>query len=602
MTHGDAKGSGSDVRAFFLFGEVRDRISQDAAGITLRRTWSVKTPGTVHLSIDVEFDAPSDLRCLFPGVHAAQGLPQGPLSFLGEKTSYPAALLLALGKKGVLIFSRTAASDGAPGGIGIARTDVEDEPSSLRVELRFPGVEEPLGRVGPGPGQNEEPTEAVIESPGSLERSHEIFFSFASRDDIPLWGATAVFTRLLPEPSKKELPEAAVDISSLRDALQGLLSKHLWQKGGVTGMQELSGGPWLSSTAGLGFAVAMRRLCASDGRLGELALRLADFSLKGQIPSGFFFESYNRETAEWHGVRGNQGGTLLSVAQSARIAELLLDLAADLAAEHLPHEKYFLAALRFVDFFFDEKARPLLSGSLHAPGDRAPSPPAAPALGGLELFFPLARVHAWTGRDRYKKSLDTIVKRFSAIRWDAFQPPGSREGRGPDAKAALVAARLFVEMRGRGYKPVELPVSTAAAAKARAAESTRLFASLLVPWIRVHGEPAEAGGGSSWAGCLADSFQRQRLLFAGNETALALLKLAGLTPEAGTRTLLKGLARLCRDSGRLSPIGTSFYQHTRWDENGKPDAGKGRRGPLDARRGAEELLAALGIAQEFPKL
>jgi hypothetical protein len=166
----------------------------------------------------------------------------------------------------------------------------------------------------------------------------------------------------------------------------------------------------------------------------------------------------------------------------------------------------------------------------------------------------------------------------------------------------MVAARLFIEMRGMGYKPVEPPVSTAAAAKARAAESTRLFASLLVPWIRLHGEAGGGVGGASWPGCLADSFQRQRLLFAGNETALLLLKLGTLTPETGTRALLKGLAKVCRDSGRLSPIGTSYYQHTRWDEQGMPDKGKGRRGPLDARCAASEILAALGIAQEFPKL
>jgi hypothetical protein len=600
LSGGDARGAGSEVRAFFLFGEVRDRISQDAAGISLQRTWSVKTPGSGHLSIDVEFDAPADLRCLFPGVHAARGVPASPLSFLGEKTSYPAALLLSLGKKGVAVFSRTAENEGARAGIGISRIDIEDESPRLRVELRFPGVEEPSARVGPGPDHSEEPAEAVIESTGSLERSHGIFLSFSPRETIPVQGAAAVFSRLQPAPAKKSLPEPSIDVPSLRDALQGLLATHLYQKGGVTGVTEIAGGPLVSSSAGLGAALAARRLFPADGRLGELALRLADFSLKGQLPTGFFFESYHRASGAWQGVRGEPSRTLLSVNQSSRIAELLLDLAADLAARDLPHEKYFLAGLRYVDFFFDEKGRLLVPGSLHAPRDRTPSPASEAALGGLTLFFPLSRVHARTGRDRYKKGMDALVKRFSAMSWDAFQPPVSREGRGADSRASLTAARLFVEMRGLGYKPAEPPVSTAAAAKARAAESTRLFASLLVPWIRVHGEAGATGGSAS--GCLAESFVRQRLLYAGYETALALLRLGEHTAEKPVSALLKNLARLCRDSGRLAPIGTSFFQHTRWDEKGKPDEGRGRRGPVDARRGADELLAGLGIAKEFPKL
>jgi hypothetical protein len=608
LSAGTAKAACSEVRAFFLFGEVRDRITQDAAGITLSRTWSVKTPGSGHLSIDVEFDASADLQCYFPGVHAARGVPAHPLSFLGEKTSYPAALLLSLGKKGVLVFSRAAESEGVAAGIGVSRTEIEDESPRLRVEIRLPGVEEPSARIGPGPGQTEEPGERVIESTGSLDRTHEIFLSFSSRrEDLPLQGAAAVFSRLLPAPAKKALPEPSIDSPSLRDALQGLLATHLHQKGGVAGLTELAGSPWISSSAGLGAAVALRRLFPADGSLGELALRLADFSLKGQLPTGFFFESYNRTAAAWQGVHGEQSRTLLSVGQSARVAELLLDLAADLAAAGLPHEKYFLAGLRFVDYFFDEKGRLLVPGSMHAPRDRTPSPASATALGGLELFFPLARVHAVSGRDRYKKGMDAIVKRFSAMSWDAFQPPVLREGRGPACGAALTAARLFVEMRGLGYKPAEPPVSTAAAAKARAAETTRTFASLLVPWIRVHGEaaaggPPDAGGAPLSSGCLADSFVRQRLLYAGYETALVLLRLGSLTTEKPVSSLLKALARLCRDGGRRAPLGTSFFQHTWWDEKGKAAEGRGRRGPVDARRGAGELLAGLGIAREFPKL
>ena len=132
----------------------------------------------------------------------------------------------------------------------------------------------------------------------------------------------------------------------------------------------------------------------SDERLRELALRLADFSLKGQLPSGFFYESYHLETGRWRGVRGPPPETLLSVGQSAQIAELLLILSEDLQRDGLPHEKYYLAGLRFADFFIDEKAKLCIPGGLHPARERRAVPAATEGLGGMELFFPLARIHA----------------------------------------------------------------------------------------------------------------------------------------------------------------------------------------------------------------
>ncbi|MGA2974153.1 MAG: hypothetical protein ABSF77_02460 [Spirochaetia bacterium] len=591
-----------EVRAFFLFGEVRDRISADAWGITLERTWSVKTPGAVHLSIDMEFDAPKDVRLLFPGVHAARGLPATPLSFLGEKTSYPLSLILSLGKRGALLFSRSALCEGEAAGIGISRTEGDDEPSRLRVQMRFPGIEEPAGRTGPRPQDIQAPEDAAIESPGSLERTHKVFLAFSSSDEILVKGAAAVLARLMPRPGRKAPPKRSIDQGFLAEALHASLSTHLYERGGVVGLREAPGSPWLSSTAGLGCAIAARRLFPSDGRLHELALRLADFTLKGQIPSGFFHESYHVDSGQWRGVHGQAARTHLSVPQSSRIAELLLMFSDDLARDGHPHEKYFLAGLRFVEFFLDEKGRLSMPGTLHLPADRVPVPESGSALGGLELFFPAAAILERTGRDRYRKALDLLVKRFSQLPWDAFQPPCSREGRGSDAAGALLAARLFVRMRARGYKPVEPPVSTAAAAAARAAESVRLFASLLVPWIRVHTETGDQRRAPALPGSLVDSFARQRLIFAGYQTSLLLLELAALTPDASLKTLLKSLVGLCLDAARAAPLGTAFLQHTVWDGEGRIAEARGRRGPVDARRLAGELLAGIAIAEKFPKV
>ena len=597
---GDARPAAWEVRAFFLFGEIRDRITEDESGICVERSWFVKTTGSLHLSIDIELDAEKDFQCLFPGVHAAAGLPGVPLSFLGEKTSYPAGLLLSLGRKGVLVFSRSSLCEGAPASIGIARTAPEDEPSRLQVTTRFPGAEEPAGRIGPRPTDVLAPEDVALESPGNLERRHELFLVFASRGALALEGASSVLQRRRPRIGRKPPAEKSVDEAQLADALDDALSTHLVQAGGVTGMRETPGSPWVSSAAGLGCALALRKLFPGDARRGELSLRLAEFALKGQIPSGFFHESYSVESGRWKGVRGQTARTLLSLAQSAHIAELLLDLADQLSHEGRPFEKYYLAALRFVEFFLDEKGRLSMPGDLHVPAERSPAAAHPSSLGGLELFFPMASVYVRTGRDRYKKALDQLVKRFAGLAWDPFRPPSSREGRGPDSAGAQIAAALYLRMRGLGWKTVEQPTSSRTEAVAHAAEGARLFASLLVPWVRVHADEPTATHAP--AGCIADSAERQRLVFSGNETALLLLRLGTLCGDAGVKSLLRSLARLCLSASGAAPLGTAWLQHTAWDAEGKAGETRGKRGPVDSRRLAQEVRSALAIAAEFPKI
>ncbi len=604
------------VTAFFLFGKVSDRITSDPMGITIARTWKVETPGAVRLLMDIVFETPDPPSFLFPGLFAGQGFPEAPLSFLGDKTSYPVSVIAALGERGVLVFSRASRLEGALASIGMRRAVVEDEPDRLHVEVRFPGSEEPTSRVGPRPDHVEEPGEPTIESPGSLERSHSLYLAFARREEILTAAPAAVLGRLHSAAGGKTKSPAPIDVEALREAARGVLSTHLVAEGGVTGLREVPGSPWISSKAGAALAVVLLRLFPGDADMRETALRLADFSLKGQLPSGVFFENHFRETAQWRGVKGQPERTVLSMAHSAEIADLLLTFSEDLAAAGLPGEKYFLAGQRFVDFFIDEKSRLALPGTLYVPGEQlafgeaerkdsrsSRTPPPQPVdIGGLALFFPLVRVHERTGRDRYKKALDVIARRFSTGLWDPLHPPASRDGRGADSAASLAAVRLFIGLRTLGYKPTELPSSGAAAAKAHAAESVQRFASLLVPWVRTHGGQPDDSHSPLLEGAIADGFIRQRLLFAGYETAYLLLCLRKLGGKRDVGALLESLARLCLTSARNVPIGTSHCQHAHWDENGKPEEGQGRWGPIDSRRLASEALHGLLIASEFPKL
>ena len=129
------------MKAFFLFGLVKDRITADAGGVVISRSWNVMTPGPVKVLLDLEFDAQNDPVCFFPGVHVERGLPASPVSFLGERTSYPAALIVTLGDSAAAIFSRSARSGQDAASIGVSRTERDDEPVRLHVEVRFPGVE-----------------------------------------------------------------------------------------------------------------------------------------------------------------------------------------------------------------------------------------------------------------------------------------------------------------------------------------------------------------------------------------------------------------------------------------------------------------------------
>jgi hypothetical protein len=119
---------------------------------------------------------------------------------------------------------------------------------------------------------------------------------------------------------------------------------------------------------------------------------------------------------------------------------------------------------------------------------------------------------------------------------------------------------------------------------------------------------------------------RQRLLCAGHETALLLLRLGALTPVESEKNLLTTLARDCLASARCNPIGTAYIEHTRWDAAGMTGTGQGRGspgkgsqgkrgaardsarsaagriGPVDSRRFATELLAGLRLVEEFPSV
>jgi hypothetical protein len=357
------------------------------------------------------------------------------------------------------------------------------------------------------------------------------------------------------------------------------MASHLVQEGGVCGLRELPGSPYVSASAGATLAALLVRLHPDDDSLLETALRLADFCLKGQHPTGLFYDTYHLQTGEWQGVRGRRGGVpLLSTSHAAWVADMLIGLSRLLSARGVPGEKYWLAGTRFVDFFLDPRLGP--AGSLHAPGERDP---AERSVSGFEVLFPLSQVLEVTGHDRYGKAVDAIARELAAVPWDCALPPSSREARGPDSQAALSCGRAAALLLRLGRDPGR----------------AELFLSLVAQWVHVN-RPASARAVDPVGG-ITDSFARQRLLFAGAEAAYVLGALAPHCRDPQARETARALARLALGFSDRAPAGTAFFQHTRWDPSGRPsEATEGTLGPVDSRRLVREAHFRLALGEPRP--
>jgi hypothetical protein len=582
---------GNKVRAFFLFATVRDEITEDANGIRISRSWSVMAPGSLRLTIETDFDAADGTpACLFPG--AAAGI-EPPYSMSGERTSLPCAVFLFSKAAGVLLYSSLPVDAGDAASIGISRVDGEDGPI-VRAETRIPPLVKPAEAIGPKTEHVQSAEDAEIVTEGGLEQKRALSVVFASRESVIIAGMRSAFYRLCPG-FKRTAVSALIKEEAWKTALRGCLETHLYAAGSVTGLRETAESPFLSISAGASLALVLRKVFPSNAGMAEISLRLADFCLKAQHPTGLFYETYDLRDGAWLGVPGKRSprggmrlfggvsarGPLIPVDSSARTADLLLELSEILEQEKRPGRKYALAAERFVDFFFDENARLLMPGALHLPGERSPS---EEGLAGFELFFPLSRMARLTKKDRYGKALEAMRALFAGADWDVSRPPSSRAGRDPDSRAALTCGRIAAAMHVYG----------------RAGPDPRPYLSLLASWIRVNRPPRPETVDSM--GGLADSHRRARLLFAGAETAYVLLRLGALVPDKATAELAGDLARLALGFSGRAPCGTAFLRHAHWSMDGKPDDNEADvLGPVDSRVLAREAEFAVRLKDEFSR-
>ena len=483
---------GARVTAFFLSASIRDTVTVDAHGVLVRREWSVRSTGPVRLTVDVHLETTGPVSYLLPGVALSTGLPAEGVSLHGARTAWPSAACLAIGGRGTVGF----ALDEGPftAGISVSPVGQDEVPPAERDEGPVPLS---LALTVPGTtGIADAPDAGSVESPGTLDAARTFRIVSAPARRAWLRGASAVLAAVgggaspagkksaVKEPSAR-VKEEAVRGSVIR-AVEGCLETHLYAKGGVAGLRVEPASPLLSASAGAGMAVLLRELFPSDPVRTELALRLADFSLKGQHPSGLFYETYHVGRGEWQGVPGQPDRPVIGIAASARIADRLLAFADALCDAGLPFAEYRLAGVRFVEFFLDEQGRFQLPGALHLPGVRVPF---EPGLAGFELCFPLARILSHAGHDRYRKALDALAHALGGLPWGTPWLPTSREGRDPDSAAALLCGRLLIALAGSGRSSR----GSAGARKGRGPVDVGDAATVVLPWVYANPRPPVGG-------------------------------------------------------------------------------------------------------------
>jgi hypothetical protein len=569
---------GGRVTAFFLSASIRDTVTVDAHGVLVRREWLVRSPGAVRLTVDVHLEPADPVSYLLPGVALSTGLPAGGVSVHGARTAWPSAVCLGIGGRGTVGF----ALDEGPysTGVGVSPVGQDDVPPAEREEGPVPLS---LALTVPATAGPADASDAgSIESPGTLDVARTFRIVSAPARRAWLRGASAVLAAVGggashagKGPARKE-PSARVKEKAVRGAviqtMERCLETHLFEKGGVAGLRVEPSSPLLSASAGAGMAVLLRELFPSDPMRTELAMRLADFSLKGQHPSGLFYETYHTGRGEWRGVPGRPDRPVIGIAASARIADRLLAFADALSDAGLPHAKYRLAGARFVEFFLDEQGRFQVPGALHLPGVRTPF---EAGLAGFELCFPLARTLAHTGRDRYRKALDTLAHALAGLPWGTPWLPASREGRDPDSAAALLCGRILIALTGLGSKSGRRSGSGShgrpGAGAGRGPVDVGDAATVVLPWVYANPRPPVEGIDAT--GGIVDSFHRQRFVGAGAEAGFVLAGLAALASEPWMRRTLEGFSRLWREAGPGTPL---TPRHGRGSDRRAPARGRGR--------------------------
>jgi hypothetical protein len=546
---------GDQVTAYFLASTIRDFIAPERHGLSIQRSWTVLQEGRVGLSFCLEFPELTGAAWLLPGVARGESVPLEAEPADGSLTALPAGLYLLAGRASVLVFADPPAAERRGSSVELARLVQEEEPL-VRVELhRPPRAGAVPGRKPAQRGRAALQAQAALRVSGSLEQAARLNLVIAPARELFAQGLSAALDRLAtwqprPAGAQGNLAPAALQART-RKEIAACRQHLLVDQGGTCGLRLSPGLETLSTSAGAGLAALLPGLFPGEEEMEELALRLADFVLRAQLPTGLFCERYDLKRRSWLETDGRKTRPPgVPAGQSADTARALVVLVGLLRRRRLPHLRYLHAAARAV-------------GALAAAAAASP----ASETEAMILPEPLAELYLLTGKDAHKKTLAGIRERFFSV---------DREPAAEDTlQPAFLRARAAAALSAAGFLP----------------KGPEACLYSLLPWI--HLNPGESPGQAGPVPCggLHETLGARRLLFRGFELAHLLARLGARLPQ-GTAFLRELLPRLL-DFTLGQPVGTSYLSL------GEP-AGQAV-GPVDSRLLVRELTARHRLLEEFPQ-
>ncbi len=544
---------GDQVTAYFLTSTIRDFIAPEQHGLSIQRSWTVLQEGRVGLSFCLEFPELTGAAWLLPGIARGESVPRQAEPADGALTALPGAVYLLAGKASVLVFADPSGGGQLRDSVELARLVEEEEPL-VRVELHRPP--RAAAKAGAAAGRKPAPrSEPALQVSGSLEQAARLNLVIAPARELFARGVSAALDRLAAAtqeyraiaPDYPAIAPAALQART-REEIAACRERLLVSQGGTCGLRSSPGLELLSTSAGAGLAALLLRLFPGDEAMEELALRLADFALRAQLPTGLFYERYDLRRGSWLESDGRKTrAPAVQPGQSADTACALVVLVGLLRRLRLPHARYLHAAARAVS------ALGAAAAASQASEEEA-----------LVLPEPLVELYLLTGKDAHKKTLAGIRDRFFA---DAGEPSVADV-----LQPALLRARAAAALADAGFvlKGLEACLHS------------------LLPWV--HLNLGEAGGPDPCGG-LHEALGAHRLLFRGFELAHLLARLGARLPQGAP--FLRALLPHLLSFTLRQPAGMSFLSLTE-------PAGQAL-GPVDSRLLVRELSARHRLLEEFPQ-
>jgi len=586
----------AEVTAHFITATITDRIRPTEDGFEVLRRWSVIPTLAIALLFTVEVeaeqtatvasatlntsgrasaDAANFISYVAPGCCAGRVGTETKCGVTTDELASPLAALhsrdwsIAIASEGDHLHGREslairAVHDGAPATATVA---------GARVDFRLPAAVAAARPEAETPVEGEDWLAAVagrvverryratITAPGAL--THHI----CRRWFVPQEEAD--------RPSRSEFAER------LQRALATVLESHLLEQGPVCGLRVHADNgnkgaiAWLSASASVGVAAAILASAdASGSARHETARRMIDFALRGQHPSGIFYERYDVERRVWRGLDRRSNPPRIALVDGCRTSRYLR-LAAQALQPDAVAERLRLAWQRFVSGFV-----------------------AAGRLTGAGAVLTPDRVVIEPGMDAL-----ALVGELDALAASGYRPPGVRS---MSKLPALVMALVQEHVAGSS-RDGELPTARRGEPSSAAALSV-VEALLALPdadkghaaWQRSAGYGAAANL-LSWIananrghGGLVDSVQRPRLLSTGNRVAFALMQLANLAAERDEMelaSLYRATATAALQFSLRMPLGTGYLL-----------AGSSTPEPVDARVLASEVMFGGRLLRDYEAL